>query len=224
MTFGEKLAQAAENDPAFGRSMKRLRIASLLFGVGLLLALVLALWGLVIGFGNSTEITNVTKKVESPCQRAEESHRRDKEATAECDHLRAEIARHEPIENSCIPFQRASGERGANCQRFYVPRNGSPMEGGDAHQTPSTTQQQPGPPSSGSPGGTSEGTKQPPTSSNPPSHPESVAEETDTPPATTPEEVPAQAEPEPPHSEPAGLLTPVLEGVCSVANHVAHLC
>lgn len=63
MTFREKLAHVAQDDPDFARAAKRWRIASWLFGIAVVAALGFAAWSLAIGFSNSTKIT----KIESPC-------------------------------------------------------------------------------------------------------------------------------------------------------------
>jgi hypothetical protein len=63
MTFREKLAHVAKDDPDFARAAKRWRIASWLFGIAVVAALGFAGWSLAIGFSNSTQIT----KIESPC-------------------------------------------------------------------------------------------------------------------------------------------------------------
>jgi hypothetical protein len=63
MTFAEKLSHVAKDDPKFARSVKRIRIASAVFGIAVLAAGGLAIWSLAIGFSNKTQIT----KIESPC-------------------------------------------------------------------------------------------------------------------------------------------------------------
>jgi hypothetical protein len=63
MTFREKLAHVAKDDPDFARSARNWRIASWVFGVAVVAALGFAGWSLAIGFSNSTKNT----KIESPC-------------------------------------------------------------------------------------------------------------------------------------------------------------
>lgn len=63
MTFREKLAHVAKDDPDFARSARNWRIASWVFGIAVVVALAFGAWSLKIGFSNSTQIT----KIESPC-------------------------------------------------------------------------------------------------------------------------------------------------------------
>lgn len=65
MTFAEKVSHVAKDDPKFARSVKRMRVASWIFGLAVAAALAFALWSLSIGFSNQTQIT----KIESPCLR-----------------------------------------------------------------------------------------------------------------------------------------------------------
>lgn len=65
MTFAEKLSHVAKDDPKFAKSVKRMRVASWVFGIGVAAALGFALWSLAIGFSNQTQIT----RIESPCLR-----------------------------------------------------------------------------------------------------------------------------------------------------------
>jgi hypothetical protein len=220
------IERAAAVDPEWAkREQRNLWVVKGAAG-GALLAIAIGVAAFVLGVNNHAEINHITQKVNSSCKIAEETNRRNKKATRECDQLRASIAENEPLRNSCIPYQRATGQKGHNCHGFYVPRNGSAV-GGDASQPGPTGHQPPGP--SGGHVGSGEGhqpTIVPPT----PSQPEAPRSEPSTPSLSTPETPETVIE-----SATPGVLAPtveklpepvkpVVEEVCSAAAHLAHLC
>jgi hypothetical protein len=123
-------------------------------------------------------------------------------ASYDCQHTKQEASRAASTYTTCISFLKV----GYPCPK---PNSGitiKPSEkempcqcskGGGALQPGSSGHQQTGPPSSGPPGGTG----QPPESSEPsePTH-------------------------EPPPKPKSGLLSPVIEGVCTTVDHLAELC
>jgi len=161
MTLAEKIAHIAKDDPKFARSVKRLRMASWLFGLGALLALAFSIWAVAVNFFQSADITNVhndvTRIQKTPCSR------HPAQPSQACEELRQALAASESIVAECIAHQRVEGTRGRNCKRFYVDVDlgGAPElqhQGGDAHQTGSTGHQQPSPsPSGGGGSGTEAG-------------------------------------------------------------------
>lgn len=63
MTFAEKLTHVAKDDPKFAKSVKRMRIASWVFGLGVALAIGIGIWSLAVNVRQDNQIT----KIESPC-------------------------------------------------------------------------------------------------------------------------------------------------------------
>lgn len=57
-------------------------------------------------------------------------------AGRECAQIRAATALHEPIRNSCIPYQRVTSRRGRNCPKFYVDPGPMGAAGGGSESTP----------------------------------------------------------------------------------------
>lgn len=92
MTFKKKLEMVAEIDPAFVQSVRRLRVALWVFGTAIILAILLAVWGIAVNFGQQTEI----RKVQSAC--AEDP---DGKVCQEVKRA-ADLAR--SLGDSCIPF------------------------------------------------------------------------------------------------------------------------
>lgn len=158
-----------------------------------------------------------------------------------CAEQRQAVARKEPLKNPCISVQRVTGTKGRNCKRFYVKRyvqiSSKEVQNLEQGASKGTSVITPTPGSGGvdaghhkgTPGGTPGGTKQPPKSQEPQhgaeSEPPSTDTGTDTEAVTTPD-----TEPPPPSNPPQtsevqpGVLTPALEQVCSLADHLLHLC
>jgi hypothetical protein len=121
MTFSEKIAHVAETDPKYARSVKRLRLASWVFAIALLLALVVAFDAYFVNGDQGTTINTITN---SACARAYGTFGQktpsDMVAVRECEALRVAIAKAEGAEGPCILYQRATGHQGSLCPRFYV--------------------------------------------------------------------------------------------------------
>lgn len=117
--MNDLFAEAATVDPEWARKEARRIFWIKVLTPITILAIIGATAALVIGVHNDTRLTRVEH---SACAQAFTSGRPDKKAEALCAVVRAETARHEPIENPCISYQRVTGEQGANCPRFYVHR------------------------------------------------------------------------------------------------------
>jgi hypothetical protein len=121
MTFAEKIAHVAESDPAYARSVKRLRIASWVFGIGLAVALFIGIQTTIVNSDQGTTINTITN---SACSKAYshlgEGVKPDPKAAHECEALRVAIAKAEGVEGPCVLYQRVTGQKGALCPRFYV--------------------------------------------------------------------------------------------------------
>jgi len=65
MTFAEKLNHVARDDPKFASSVKRMRIASWVFGVGVAFAIGIGIWSVAVNVQQDKQIT----RIESPCLR-----------------------------------------------------------------------------------------------------------------------------------------------------------
>lgn len=158
MTFREKLAHVAKDDPDFARSARRWRIASWVFGIAVVVALFFGIGSLVIGVSNKNQIT----KIESPCLKYGPDSEQCEEAFSAAvstithpqacaierkagtlrairelaDELGVEFA--EPCAGARIEQERVRGNERAKTRRAAAER-------GDALQTGSTGNQQPGP-------------------------------------------------------------------------------
>jgi hypothetical protein len=121
-------------------------------------------------------------------------------------------------------------------KRVAPHRQAGSAEGGDALQ-PASAGQQHAPAPAGDTGSSEGGGKGAPAPHKPVSHPPVVppppgsnGEQSQTTPAPAPtagsaqSEEPPPAQPEGSESETPGLLTPALTTVCSIADHLAHLC
>jgi hypothetical protein len=122
MTFSEKIAHVSQTDPDYGKAVKRLRIASWIFGIGLAFALLIAIQTYVVNGDQGTTINTFTN---SACARAYGTfgHKpapADSKAVRECESLRLAIAKAEGVAGPCVLYQRATGHQGALCPRFYV--------------------------------------------------------------------------------------------------------
>lgn len=193
---------------------------------GALLAIAIAVGSFVLGLHNSADITNVTRRVDNPCQRATDDPS-DRIAFRECATVRRAIARREPLANPCISYQRVTGHKGANCQRDFrtasatdakssanAPSVPDQSPGGDADQTPSQGNQPSGPSGGQQPTGPHEGG-----SEGAPAPGNAGSEGPAAPPPSPVASSPAPPEPEPDHPV-AELLEPVTapihEVVCSL--------
>jgi hypothetical protein len=121
MTFAEKIAHVSETDPDYAKAVKRLRVASWVFGVGLALALFIAIQTYLVNGDQGTTINNITN---SACSRAYGSfgnkQPEDKVAVRECEALRVAIAKAEGVQGPCVLYQRVTGHQGALCPQFYI--------------------------------------------------------------------------------------------------------
>jgi hypothetical protein len=72
-------------------------------------------YAIAVNVGQSTDITNVNRKIEKSACASNPSH-----PSAECEHIRQQVDLHESVIGACIIHQRATGNKGANCSRFYV--------------------------------------------------------------------------------------------------------
>lgn len=133
MTFAEKIAHVAREDPEFARSVRRMRSASWVFGIAVVIALVFGIWAVVVNSQQDTRITRVERR--SACE--------EDPTSFQCQHTKQEASRAASIYTNCISF-RAVG--------YPCPKPGSGItvkpseEGGGALQQPSNTApQQPGP-------------------------------------------------------------------------------
>lgn len=199
-------------------------ITALLMSAGLSGLAVLS----VVGLGIYSQSTFVQK---TACTRDPSS--------AACAQVRQEVARAEPIENPCISLQRVSGTKGRNCPRFFIPHRGKRQVQANSKEVQSLESGSEGQaPTAPKPGGksgtnqvTSGGTKSPPKSREPQpkveSKPPPVDIPADTTPAPTPEStapVPTPSTPKASEVEQPGLISPALETVCSLADHLLNLC
>lgn len=136
MTFGQKLAHAAKDDPQFARSVKRLRLASWLFGIGVVLAIVLGIWAVTTNFFQSADIRTVTRKVDSDCER--------NPSGKACQRTKQRSDERRSLASACVLFEKVDREgrllRTTRCGKSVA----SISEGGEA-QNPQTGSQQPGP-------------------------------------------------------------------------------
>lgn len=107
--MNRQLAQLQDSDPAFARTLKRLRLASYGLAAAIILAAGLGLWAVVV---NSEQATQITKIQKTPCTL-------DPEGNA-CTTIKERIARHGSLKNPCIEHQRVTGTKGRNCPQFYV--------------------------------------------------------------------------------------------------------
>lgn len=149
MTRDETLEQLA---PDFLKSRRREK--RWIFGLAAvaIIALVGAAVAVVAEVSTIHTETRVTKIEKSACaQVAEHPNAVPLEVRNECEGIRQSIAKSEALAGPCILHQRATGTKGANCPKVYVPLSGKPSPGGDA-STPSTGHSQPAPPSGGAPG------------------------------------------------------------------------
>jgi hypothetical protein len=121
MTFSEKIAHVSETDPDYGRAVKRLRFASWIFGLGLAVALLIAIQTYIVNGDQGTTINTITN---SACSKAYahlgEGVTPNARAAHECEALRVAIAKAEGVEGPCVLYQRVTGQQGALCPRFYV--------------------------------------------------------------------------------------------------------
>jgi hypothetical protein len=205
MTFREKLAHVAKDDPDFARSARNWRIASWVFGIAVVAALGFAGWSLVIGFSNSTKIT----KIESPClkygARSEQCKKAFEQAVLTITHAQAcAILRKAGLEirpcaharlaqESTRRLQRSAAQGGDASTGSTGTLRSGPREGGSSG--PGQDEQQQGGSRGGSNGG---GNGRPPAPTPAPSDPQTV------PPASPPTspgrsgDAPGDPEPEPP--------------------------
>lgn len=197
MTFAEKLAHAAKDDPRFARSIRRARNASWFFGAAAVLALAFAVWAVTVNFFQDTRIVKIER---SPCS----AH----PAGKECASIRAAVALKEPIRNPCISFERVTGNKGENCPGHLLDdrRAVSGAPGGDALQPGSTGHQQPGPRGGGQGKSDHRGVEQP--TSAPPASP-----------AAPPSPAPTGSSAGPPSSPPA--VAPSAKGALEHAGDTA---
>lgn len=174
-------------------------------------------YAIVVNVQQGQQITRVER---SACAKAP--------GGAECQRIRRRTDRQRNIADTCIAFWKVG-------YRCPAPSSGIsvPTQGGDALQ-PASAGQSPAPAPAGDDGSTrppqggdgDDDAGPPPPSSNdqatggepapkasPPTSAGTTASESTSPPATAPE----------PESAP-GLLDPVLSTVCSIADHIAHLC
>jgi hypothetical protein len=177
MTFAEKLSHVAKDDPKFARSVKRIRIASWIFGVAVVAALGFAGWALKIGFNNKGQIT----KIESPClkygAKSEQCKKAFEQAVLTITHAQAcAILRKAGLEIRPCAHARLAQESTRRRER-------SAAQGGDAPQTGSTGRQQPRPHDGGVSDGAGRG------GSGGPAAPEEGGDST-SPPPPVPEAVP----------------------------------
>jgi hypothetical protein len=211
MTFGEKLAHAAKDDPKFAASVRRLRAAGWLFGLGLVLAIAFGAWAVTVNFFQETEI----RKVQSACAADPDSDN--------CQTVKRESDEARSIADTCIGFWKVGypcprpGSSAATKRSAPAIAPGTPSpapaassppssSGGDAVQGHPVTPQpgQPAPPHHH--GG---GAGHSPTSTTPTGSPAGGQEEA-VPPATSsesPASTPApEAEPSSPPSQSSGGL------------------
>jgi hypothetical protein len=145
MTFGEKLSHVAKDDPKFARSVRRIRVASAVFGIAVVVAVAVALWSLAIGFSNKTQLT----KIESPCLRygakSEQCKQAFEQAVLTITHPEAcAILRKAGLTIAPCAHARLRQEHRRGKERAATSRR-SGAKGGDAAQTGSTGHQQPSP-------------------------------------------------------------------------------
>ena len=206
MTFAEKIEQVRKDDPNFAKSVKRIRIASWLFGAGVVVALAFGVWAVVV---NSQQATQITRVQRSACE--------VDAAGFECQQTRRESSRAANLYTTCIPFFKAG---------YPCPKPGSRTAQNAAHEgvAPSTgnpPSSPPGPPSQGGhQGDHGNGGAPGPTEPSP-----GVTGPPPTAPTLTPSPVSESAndhlpEAASPSAEPPGLLDPTLNTVrgtvCSV--------
>jgi hypothetical protein len=202
--------------------------ARLVFGIALGGVCLLAVAGLVVGILASVvnarqgdDITNVTRRVESACAVNASGEK--------CQQIKREADEERSVRDTCIAFWKVGYSCPAPSSGVRLPA----AAGGDALQ-PAQAGQQSAPTSVGDEG--DQGDEQPhssvpqPKGSPPPLQPAGkvAPAPSSTPAAQGEPESPgppttSSPEPEPEHSEP-GVLDPVLTGVCSLADLLAHLC
>lgn len=170
MSFGEKLRLIASEDPDFARSIKRLRVASRIFGIAVLVALVLAGWATVVNHTQGAQITKVVKQ-QAACQppvskkRAHVCAVRIETGLQLCHY---DAGCRKAFGSVTTPPGRSTGQKRPKMTsppHLVTPPSQNP-EGGDAVQSPSKGHQQHGP-SGGHGKGTSGGTNKPPKSRKP---------------------------------------------------------
>lgn len=233
MTFGEKLEHASKEDPKFARSVKRMRIASWVFGIGVALAIGIGVWSVAVNYQQGTQIT----KMESPCLRfgpkSEQCREAFDAAVATITHPQAcaiqrkagtlRAVRELAAELNVAFSEPCAGARIAQERQRSKERDATRMrsKGGDAKQPPSTGGQQPEPGvRPGGRGGVGPGRerstrerperREPPTPQPAPAPPPAPQPRAPVPQATPSSPLPPTASPK---AEPPGLLDPALKGV-----------
>lgn len=119
MTFAEKLSNVAETDPDYAKAIKRLRVASWIFGIAVTLALTVAIQAFWV---NADQGDTINQYTNSACAKAYpvDGGSGDPKAVVECQELRIAIAKAEGIEGPCVLYQRATGFQGRNCPEFFI--------------------------------------------------------------------------------------------------------
>jgi hypothetical protein len=110
VTLGEKLDRAAQDDPRFARSVRRLRLASWIFGIGVALAIGIGIWAVAVNFGQDTTIERQTTTIKrlSVCERNAVGER--------CQVIRRRAEEGESVRDLCRRFWRVG---------YACPRPGS---------------------------------------------------------------------------------------------------
>lgn len=116
------LETISELDPEYAwREKWRMRTFTATVFIALA-AVGLAVYAVAVNVDQSTDITKIER---SACaQVAAHPQTVNAQARRECEHIRQSVSEGEELRGPCILYQRASGRRGGNCPRFYVPRDG----------------------------------------------------------------------------------------------------
>lgn len=217
--MNDVLRRLADVDPDSARELHRYQKWSRVIAGLAILAVLGTAYAIAV---NVDQGNNIVEIQHSACA--------ENPASLECQQIKAESDRKQPIVFACIPIRKIAKDQRllalTKCQEAAsrAERNsgskGTVPNGGDA-QTPSQGQQ-PSPPKGGHEKGTSEGTpggtKTVPQSPEAPSHAESPPTAPDTPAVTKPE-----PEAESPPATPAAPKSPVGQALEPVTKIVCHL-
>lgn len=107
-----ELRQAAITDPKWAKKEQRREWLLKAVTAGVIVALTVGVLTIVQNRGQDQQITKVTRIQQTPCNRAP--------AGEACARVRQAVAAAEPLENPCTSYQRVTGKRGKNCDRFYI--------------------------------------------------------------------------------------------------------